>query len=121
MMTPAGEIRDRWLARRDELRRLNASVDGAALCDEVLADLEKIVSDPAEKPVTIREAAKLSGYSEDHIGRLLREGKLDNVGRKHAPRVMPSALPRRAGLALAHSPRAPYDAQADARSLGVRR
>jgi hypothetical protein len=41
-MTPS-EIRDRWLARRDELRRLNASVDGAALCDEVLADLEKIV------------------------------------------------------------------------------
>ena len=53
MMTPAAEIRDRWLARRDELRRLNASVDGAALCDEVLADLEKIVSDRAEKPVTV--------------------------------------------------------------------
>ena len=120
-MTPAAEIRDRWLARRDELRRLKASVDGAALCDEVLADLEKLVSDRAEKPVTVREAAKLSGYSEDHIGRLLREGKLDNVGRKHAPRVMPSALPRRAGLTLDHSPRAPYDAQADARSLGVRR
>ena len=119
-MTPT-EIRDRWLARREELRKLKASVDGASLCDEVIADLEKIVADPAEKPVTVRQAAKLSGYSEDHIGRLVRDGKLANVGRKHAPRVFPSALPRRANIALARSPRAPYNPDADARSLRGRR
>lgn len=119
-MTPS-EIRDRWLARRDEFRRLKASVDGAALCDELLVDLASIVNDPNEKPVSIRQAAKLSGYSEDHIGRLVRDGKLGNVGRKHAPRVLPSALPRRAKLALAATTRAPYDATADARSLRGRR
>jgi len=30
----------RWRARRDELARLGAHVEGAKLCDEVLADFE---------------------------------------------------------------------------------
>src|SRR5688572_23117786 len=112
-MTPT-EIIDRWTARRDELRRLNASVDGAALCDELLADLKSVAADPAQKPVTVRQAAQLSGYSEDHIGRLVRDGKLQNVGRKHAPRVLPSELPKRAKIQLAASSRAPYNPVADA-------
>ncbi|MFZ5625226.1 MAG: hypothetical protein ACOY71_12525 [Gemmatimonadota bacterium] len=40
-----------------------------------------------DEPLTLKEAARLTGYSIDHLCRLVREGKLANVGRKHAPRV----------------------------------
>jgi acetyl-CoA acetyltransferase len=115
-MTPT-EIRDRWLVRRDELRRLKASVDGAALCDELLSDLEAIVSGADETPITISKAAALSGFSADHIGRLVRDGKLKNVGRKHAPRVLASELPRRAAGQVAPARKRRYDPASDARSL----
>ena len=34
----------RWRARRDELARLGAHVEGAKLCDEVLADFEAVTT-----------------------------------------------------------------------------
>ena len=117
----AGEIRDRWCARRDELRRLNASVDGAAICDEAIADIEMIVADAAAKRLTLQEAAELSGYSADHLGRLLRDGKLRNVGRKHAPRILLGDLPKRIPKCLAPGLSRSYDPLTDARSLRVRR
>ena len=46
--------------------------------------------------LTLREAARLSGYSADHLSRLLRMGHLPNAGRPHAPRIRRADLPRRA-------------------------
>jgi hypothetical protein len=53
----------------------------------------------------------VTGYSADHLGRLIREGKLANHGRPNAPRVRAADLPRkRRGLpqrsASSHIPRA---------------
>ena len=38
----------RWRGRRDELARLGAHVDGAKLCDEVLADVEAMLTSEDE-------------------------------------------------------------------------
>ncbi len=35
-------------------------------------------------------------YSADHLGRLVREGKLPNAGREGAPRIRLQDLPRKA-------------------------
>ena len=121
MSSLLNEMRDKWIARRDELGKLAATVLGAALCEEVLADLEVLLKGEASEILTIGGAAKRSGYSADHIGRLIREGKLTNVGRKHAPRVLACELPRRPASRLAASHVRPYDANTDARSLRVRR
>ena len=90
-------FRDRWLMRRDELRRLRALVDGAALCEALLADLDATVRAEDGVALSLRDAAHLCGYSADHLGRLVRAGILPNAGRRNAPRVRLADLPRRAG------------------------
>ena len=41
-------------------------------------------------------AARESGYSADHLGRLVRDGRIPNAGRPGAPRIARSHLPRKA-------------------------
>jgi hypothetical protein len=124
-MTHAGlsviDVRDRWLSRRDELARLKALVDGASLCGEFLSDLDRLASNSEAEVLTVTQAAECSGFSADHIGRLVREGKLSNAGRKHAPRVFARELPARPRLRIAELPDKPYDPVTDARSLRSRR
>ena len=40
-------------------------------------------------------AARESGYSADHLGRLVRDGRIPNAGRPGAPRIARSHLPRK--------------------------
>ena len=89
-------FRERWLTRRDELRRLHALVDGATLCEALLADLDATLRAEHSVALSLRDAAQLSGYSADHLGRLLRAGTLPNVGRPHAPKIRIADLPRKA-------------------------
>jgi hypothetical protein len=95
---PLDELRTKWRGRRDEFARFRASVDGAALCDELLADLEEAILANGDELLTLSEAARLSGYTADHLGRLVRDGKIANAGRPHAPRIRRGALPRKHGL-----------------------
>src|SRR5918912_732847 len=98
-LTPAAlvALRERWVARRDELHRLGALVDAARLCDELLADLAAAASDADLELLSLRQASAESGYSADHLGRLLRAGKLPNAGR----------TPRRSGAVTCRGKRAP--------------
>lgn len=91
-------FRERWLTRRDELHRLHALVDGATLCDELLAELDAAIRAEGAAVLSLREAARASGYSADHLGRLVRAGLLQNVGRPNAPRIRLVDLPRKAGI-----------------------
>jgi hypothetical protein len=43
--------------------------------------------------LTLSEAAGLTGYRADYLSRLIGQGKLQNYGRKHSPRVRRSELP----------------------------
>jgi hypothetical protein len=95
-------LRQRWATRREEFARFRAAVDGAQLCDELLADLDAAVHQVAEEALTLSEAAALSGYTADHLGRLLRQGKIPNVGRRHAPRIRRVDLPLKAALLPDH-------------------
>jgi hypothetical protein len=91
------EVLARWRRRREEWARFGVQVDGATLCDEVLADLSAALNEPAEASLNLTEAAARSGYSRAHLGRLLRDRKLPNAGRPHAPRIRLADLPRKAG------------------------
>ena len=110
-------LRERWLTRRNELRRLHALVDGAILCDELLLELDGLASDTANEGLSLKRAALESGYSVDHLGRLVREGKLRNAGRPHSPRICRGDLPAKVRRAVASNAEQSYDPDADARSL----
>jgi len=72
-------------------------VDGANICEEVLNDLKALQRADDDDVLTLAKAAAISGYSEDHLGRLVKVGTLANYGRKHAPLVRRSDLPRKPG------------------------
>jgi hypothetical protein len=114
-------IAARWAWRLEEWRRLHATVDGAAIASEVLADLEQVAAESARESLTLSDAARVSGYSPDHLARLVREGKLANHGRKGAPRFLRADLPIRPGKSVAAVSSRAYDPNTDARSLRVRR
>jgi hypothetical protein len=83
-----------WRARAEEL---GAYAPAAATAwGRAAAELKAALLAAANEPLKLRDAARESGYSEDHLGRLVKEGKLVNVGRKRAPRVRRSDLPRKA-------------------------
>ena len=110
-----------WSIRRDEMRRLKASVDGETICDQLLRDLEEVSTASGGAIMTLSEAAKESGYTVEHLGRLIRSGKLQNAGRKGAPRVFMSDLPRRSRKSVAGATSTSYDLATDARFLRARR
>lgn len=93
-MTTAALLQ-RWRERREELARLGALLQGAALCDELLADLASLARAEREGVLTLAEAAAESGYSTDHLGRLIRVGKIQNVGGPRRPRIRLADLPKK--------------------------
>lgn len=116
---PLDELRTKWRARRDEFARFQAAVNGATLCDELLADLDSVLLKQADEVLTLRDAAAVSGYTVDHLARLIRQGKIPNAGRRQAPRVRRRDVPLKANTSRP-SDTDSYNARSDARSL-VRR
>src|SRR5687768_16361661 len=98
-----------------------AGADAAAKAWEKAADeLEHSLRNRGEGALTLSEAAKVSGYSTDHLGRLVRKKRVQNVGRKSAPRIRRADLPQKPGRVASTTP-SKYDPVADARSLLSRR
>ena len=62
--------------------------DSVAIAYETCAQqLEEAFAAGGGVRLTLGEAAAESGYSADHLGRLVREGKIPNAGRPNAPRI----------------------------------
>jgi len=109
----------RWRARRDELARLGAHVDGAKLCDEVLADFEAFATTEDDELVSLQSAAERSGYHKDHLRRLVRWGKLPAARRGRMLLFRVADLPRKPNVVDVQPIRA-YDPVADARRVAMR-
>ena len=80
-------------AARMEVRGLRESV---RLIRSMADQLEAVLGREDSEILTPREAARESGYSADHLGRMVREGRIRNAGRPGAPRIRRSDLPRKA-------------------------
>lgn len=129
------ELLARWRTRRDEWRCLATLVDAAALIDQLLADLTDVFDSEQEIVLTLDDAAVRSGYSRDHLARLIRQHRIPNSGRRGAPRIRLGDLPIRPGFTVAtplkgldrtstpdaNPTRGCYDPRTDARSLASRR
>ena len=82
----------RWRTEAQVLRQRGQET--LALMTESFADeLETALHEYDQATLTLREAAVESGYSADHLGKLIREGKLPNAGRRNAPRLRRRDLP----------------------------
>ena len=90
------DLTGRWRALRDELARLGAHVDAAKLLGEMLEDVEDLFRWEENDVLTLGQAARESGYSAGHLGRLVRDGTIPNAGRPNAPKIRRADLPRKA-------------------------
>jgi hypothetical protein len=100
MRSRLDEIVERWMARRDVAKSLGGLVDGARLCDELLRDLENLRRVSEGETLSLTAAAERSGYSREHLGRLVRAGRIPNAGRPNAPKIRIVDLPRKPGYLL---------------------
>ncbi len=116
--TANSDLIARWENRRSEFEKLHAQVDGARLVEQFLKDLDAIAGE--EPTIKLVQASERTGYSADHLARLIKSGKLTNYGREGAPRVKVSECPQKASVA--HGDSRAYNADTDALSLvGSRR
>ena len=111
--------RNEWQAalihRRDEFARYKALVDGATILDQVLCELQSVITTEGDTVLTIRAAATRSGYSAEHLARLVRDGTIQNVGRKGSPRIRLRDVPIKPKATVAKAQNVRYDPRADAR------
>ena len=84
-----------WRKRAKTLRRYGGETPAMVL-DRCAADLETTLQELDQTTLSLVEAARESGYSADHLGRLVRDGKIPNAGRPGAPRIARRHLPRKA-------------------------
>ena len=85
---------DAWLKQAEALRHYGG--DNLAVVIERCADeLEATLRERDETTLTLTDAARESGYTREHLGRLVRDGKIPNAGRPGAPRIARRHLPRK--------------------------
>ncbi|HUK68360.1 MAG TPA: hypothetical protein VLW50_06355 [Streptosporangiaceae bacterium] len=84
----------RWRARAALLRPYAPAAAHAV--EAAAEELEQALDAEAAEPLTLTQAAALSGYSPDYLGRMVRDGRLPNAGRLHAPRLRRADVPRKA-------------------------
>ncbi len=63
--------------------------------------LEEALREQDDRLLNLKEAAQLSGYTADHLGRMVRDGEIPNAGRSNAPKIQPRDLPKKANGAAA--------------------
>ena len=91
--TPA-DLPRTWRERAASLRTYGAEPQARTLevaADELAAALER----DQGMLLSLEDAARESGYSADHLGKLIRRGQLRNAGRQNAPRIRRADLPRK--------------------------
>lgn len=98
MHSITGALRDitaRWKEDADRMKIYGAEAQATALlraADDVLQALATVEDDA----LNLADAARESGYSAEHLGRLVRRGEIPNAGRPNAPRIRRADLPRKA-------------------------
>src|SRR5690348_8912900 len=94
MILATAELIARWLADATLLRS-HGAIEAAATKELAAAELEAFERDRALEALPLSEAAKESGFSAAHLGRLLAESRIPNAGEKGAPRIRRKDLPRK--------------------------
>lgn len=103
----ASELIQAWREEAERLRERYGDERLAKICETHARELEAALATSQDEVLTLTEAAKESGYSADHLGRLVAAGTIPNAGRKHAPGIRRRDLPARPGRPAPVAPARP--------------
>jgi len=92
MKTIPGDLPAVWRERAETVRKYGDPNSGR-LWDVAATELELAMEEVASETVSLRDAARETGYTADHLGALIKCGQIPNAGRKGAPRIYRHALP----------------------------
>ena len=81
-------------------RRLTGSESAAHVWEEAAVEVEQRLADCLLEPLTLDAAVSESGYTRNHLLRMLRDGLLPNSGTNTDPRILRMHLPRKPGLGV---------------------
>lgn len=90
--TELRSLADRWRLEAERFRQFEANGQAAA-CEQLANELDAALAAWELSPLTISEASELSGYTEDHLRRLVRRDHIPNAGRQNSPRIFRKDLP----------------------------
>lgn len=83
-----------WRTRAEDLKPFAPAA--AEAFTQCAYDLEVALREERAETFNLTQAARESGYTADHLGRLVRAGKIPNAGTFARPRIRRADLPRKA-------------------------
>lgn len=90
------QLKDFLRAWRDKANAFRPYFPASAkLIDDLTAGLEECLRQHELEALTLDQAVEESGYSRDHLSRLIADGKIPNAGKKGAPRMHRCDMPRK--------------------------
>ena len=116
ILTALRDLTAQWTEDAERMKRYGAEQQAQALL-RAAGDVLHALSTVEDDTLSLADAAKESGYTADHLGRLVRQGTIENVGRKNAPRIRRRDLPRKP----AASETIPLREQKDTHRMGTPR
>ncbi|MDE0082097.1 MAG: hypothetical protein OXT72_05560 [Gammaproteobacteria bacterium] len=91
---PMTALLEDWRRRAGTIRQYGGEASARAL-EACAAELEAALRRKDRTVLTLKDAARATGYSAGHLGRLVRAGTIPNAGRPGAPRIALRHLPRK--------------------------
>lgn len=91
---PIQPLVEEWRHDAGVLRKYGCELVAHVL-DKAAHQAEISFVEGAEEKLTLKQASELSGYSTDHLSRLVRDGRIPNAGKHGAPRIKCVDLPRK--------------------------
>src|SRR5688500_14044701 len=83
-----------WRERAAD-RHVEGNEVAARVYERCADELDEFETQQQLEAISLDQAAMESGYSKAHLGRLITQGNLANVGKKGAPRILRQDLPRK--------------------------
>lgn len=80
-----------WRERAEQLERFAPAA--ATAFRDAANELEQLDRAQAGELVGLTEGAQISGYSANSLGRMVRQGRLKNLGKPNAPKIRRGDLP----------------------------
>lgn len=89
-----GDLPALWRERAAFLREYG-DPNSARLWELAAVELERAWGTFEGETLSLTDAARASGYTADHLGALVKRGKIPNAGRSGAPRIRRHDLPQK--------------------------
>jgi hypothetical protein len=96
------DLSEKWRTRAAALEAYAPPV--AHVLRECAQELEAAQKQAAIDTVSLAEASLIGGFTADALGKMIKDGRIQNYGNKRRPRILRSAVPVKPGYRKERGP-----------------